>query len=276
MYGRAAVTSSQPLATAAGLQILARNGNAFDAAIATGAMLAVTEPCSNGIGGDLIALCDNNKSVTAVLGNGASPAALSASMLPEPPVPLDCPHTVTVPGAVAAWIDIKERYGNPDVSMLQCLQPAIQAARQGFPVGKTTAFYWKLEEQFLNTTKNGTDLLLFDKSTSKFRAPLEGEIFVNEPLARVLEGIGKKGREAFYEGQVANAMVDILTQLGAVMSMQDLARHQTIFTEPISTTYRGRSVYEPGPPTHGAIAIMCLNILDKYDLSTLPEEDAFV
>ncbi|PXF49951.1 putative gamma-glutamyltransferase YwrD [Gracilariopsis chorda] len=275
VYGRAAVTSSQPLATAAGLQILARHGNAFDAAIATGAMLAVTEPCSNGIGGDLIALCDDNKSVTAVLGNGASPAALSASMLPEPPVPLDCPHTVTVPGTIAAWIDIKQRYGNPQISLLECLQPAIRAAREGFPVGKTTAFYWKLEEQFLNTTKNGTDLLLLDKSISKFRAPQEGEIFVNKPLARVLEDVGNKGRAAFYEGPVAQAMVDILTQLGAVMSMQDLACHQTVFTQPISTTYRGRTVYEPGPPTHGAIAIMCLNILDKYDLSALPEEDVY-
>ncbi|CAN8070710.1 unnamed protein product [Agarophyton chilense] len=273
--GRAAVASSQPLATAAGLQLLQRGGNAFDAAIAVGAVLAVTEPCSNGVGGDFIALCDTGVHVTAVLGIGAAPAAITPDLFPPPPVPLDCVHTITVPGTVAAWIDVKERFGSVHVSLSDCLQPAIRAARHGFPLGETTAYYWHANEQILSRTSNGTDMLVKDAHTGQHRAPKTGELFVNAALACVLEQVAEHGRDAFYAGRVADAMVKTMSELGGVMTKQDLAAHKTQFAEPISTTYRGRTVYEPGAPTHGIVALMCFNILEHFNMGEMDEHDAW-
>eukprot|EP00178_Gracilaria_changii_P020563 TRINITY_DN598_c0_g4_i1.p2 TRINITY_DN598_c0_g4~~TRINITY_DN598_c0_g4_i1.p2 ORF type:complete len:662 (-),score=108.01 TRINITY_DN598_c0_g4_i1:4414-6399(-) len=275
VYGRAAVASSQPLATSAGLQILQSGGNAFDAAIAVGAMLAVTEPCSNGIGGDFIALCDNNDDVTAVLGTGAAPAAITASLFPQQPVPLDCVHTITVPGTIAAWVDVKHRFGCSKLTLSDCLQPAIRAAKHGFPVAETTAYYWKNNEECLRAAKNGTDLLVRDGVGAQHRAPKAGELFVNGALASVLEEIAERGRDAFYAGRVGDAIIKTIKELGGVMSERDLAAHETLVTKPICTTYRGRTVYEPPPPTHGVVALMCLNVLDKFDMRELGEHDAW-
>lgn len=267
VYGKAAVSSSQPLASAAGLQALAQGGNAADAAIAMAAMLAVTEPCSNGLGGDLVALHHASDATTAVLGNGASPAALTSALYGVPPIPPASPHTVTVPGVVAAWLDVKSRFGSRNVTLAQLLDPAIRAAETGFPVAPTTAYYWQLAEPSLRDAVNADVYLVNDPGTG-LRAPRAGEIFRNPHLASVLRDVVQRGRSAFYEGKVAAAIVSTLQSLGGVMSLQDLARHQTRFASPISTTYRDHVVYEVGAPTHGAVALMGLNILETFPLSS--------
>lgn len=283
VYGSAAISSSQPLASAAGLHILQIGGNAADAAVAVASTLAVTEPCSNGIGGDFIALHYKaaDRSVTAILGNGASPAALTPHLFGTHPVHYSSPHTITVPGAVDAWLDTKSRFGAPHLSLHEILQPAISAADEGFFVGPVTAHYWGLAKDDLRRAHNGDTYLVRDQKTDVLRAPKTGERFRNPKLANVLRNIAEQGRDAFYADEVAERIVETVTSLGGVMTKQDLVDHCTVFADPISTEYRHIKVHEVGPPTHGAVALMALNIFNQYypnlpDHCSLDAEQAHV
>lgn len=265
VYGRAGVASSQPLASSAGLEILTRGGNAADAAIAIGATLSVTEPCSNGLGGDLIALhhCSKTETITTILGNGASPLALTSTQFGVPPISSTSPHTIVVPGVVAAWIDIKSRFGSQNVSLLDVLQPAIRSAHHGFAVSRTTADYWRRASSVLHASRNGAVLLIRDGDL--LRAPRVGEMIRNEDVAQLLRRIGEHGRAAFYEGDTAAAIVREIEMAGGVMSLRDLKCHETKFTNAISTTYRDAMIFEAGAPTQGAVALAVLNVMQKYD-----------
>lgn len=263
VYGTAAATSSQPLATAAAIELLARGANAAEASVAVGAVLAVTEPCSNGLGGDLIALhAAADDSVTAILGNGASPSSLTYELYVQN-VSRDSANMVTVPGVVDAWMTILERYSSGNVSREEVFSPAIRAARHGFPVGEATAYYWGLQEKFLSNVQHPHPLLIHDEQGA--RAPRKGELFVNKALAEVLEGIVKQGREAFYEGAVARGIVDCVSKRGGVMTLADLARHETIVTTALSVEYHGYTVYEPPAPTQGIVTLQSLRILDHLN-----------
>ena len=269
VYGRnGMVATSQPFATAAGLEILARGGNAADAALAAGVALNVTEPTSTGIGGDMFALyySADTKRVTALNGSGCAPAALTLDRLKKDGFSTILPpfhaHTVTVPGACAGWFDLIERHGS--LSMAEILAPAIRLAREGFPVASITSNSWQRAAQNqLKTAPNGHEL------TIDGRGPNPGEIFRNPNLARTFEIVAHEGKEAFYQGQIAEAIVRVIREAGGCMSAEDLASHTSTWEEPISVTYRGLRVYECPPNGQGITALIALNILEGFDLSAL-------
>ncbi len=269
VYGRhGIVATSQPLATAAGLEILAKGGNAADAAVAAGAALNVTEPTSTGIGGDMFALyySAETRQVTALNGSGRAPAALTLERLKQDGFSNELPpfhaHTVTVPGACAGWFDLIEKHGS--LTMSEILAPAIRLASEGFPVAPITSHYWQGgAKRQLNSGPNGHEL------TIDGRGPNPGEIFRNPNLARTFELVAREGRDAFYWGEIAEAIVRVLREAGGVMSMDDLASHTSTWEQPISVTYRGLRVYECPPNGQGITALIALNLLEEFDLSAL-------
>lgn len=270
VYGKnGIVATSQPLATAAGLEILAKGGNAADAAVAAGAALNVTEPSSTGIGGDMFALyySAETKQVTALNGSGRAPAALTLERLKQEGFTNELPpfhaHTVTVPGACAGWFDLIEKHGS--LPMGDILAPAIRLAREGFPVSPVTSYSWQRGAQGqLMSAPNGQEL------TIDGRGPKPGEIFRNPNLARTFETVARGGKGAFYQGEIAEAIVSVIQQAGGCMSAEDLASHVSTWEEPISVTYRGLRVCECPPNGQGITALLALNILDGFDLSTFP------
>ena len=262
------VATSQPLATAAGLEILSRGGNAADAAVAAGAALNVTEPTSTGIGGDMFALyySADTQQVTALNGSGRAPAALTLERLKRDGLSIELPpfhaHTVTVPGACAGWCDLIEKHGS--LPMTDILAPAIQLAREGFPVAPITSYSWQRGAQNqLKSAPNGYEL------TIDGRGPNPGEIFRNPNLARTFEIVAHEGRDAFYQGEIAEAIVGVIQEAGGCMSVEDLASHVSTWEEPISVTYRGLRVYECPPNGQGITALIALNILEGFDLPSL-------
>ena len=263
------VATSQPLATAAGLEILAKGGNAADAAVAAGAALNVTEPSSTGIGGDMFALhySDETKRVTALNGSGRAPAALTLERLRKEGFSTELPpfhaHTVTVPGACAGWFDLIEKHGS--LPMAEILAPAIRLASEGFPVAPLASHSWQRNAQNqLNSALNGQEL------TIEGRGPRPGEIFHNPNLARTFEMVASGGKSAFYEGEIAEAIVGVIQEAGGCMSPEDLASHVSTWEEPISVTYRGLRVYECPPNGQGITALIALNLLEGFDLFSLP------
>ena len=269
VYGRSGIVStSQPLATAAGLEILAKGGNAADAAVAAAAALNVTEPSSTGIGGDMFALFydTETKGVTALNGSGRAPAALMLDRLKNEGITTEMPpfhvHTVTVPGACAGWFDLIEKHGS--LSMSEILAPAIRLAEEGFPVGPITSYSWQRGAQNqLKFALNGQEL------TIDGRGPKPGEIFRNPGLARTFDAIARGGKQAFYQSEITEAIVSVIKEAGGCMSAEDLASHTSTWEEPISVMYRGLRVYECPPNGQGITALIALNILEGFDLSSL-------
>ena len=262
------VATSQPLATAIGLEILSKGGNAADAAVAAGAALNVTEPSSTGIGGDMFALyySADTKQVTALNGSGRAPAALTLDRLKKDGFSIDLPpfhaHTVTVPGACAGWFDLIERHGS--LTMAEILAPAIRLASEGFPVAPITSYFWQRGAQNqLKSAPNGYEL------TIDGRGPKPGEIFRNSNLARTFEIVAREGKDAFYQGGIAEAIVSVIKEAGGCMSAEDLASHVSTWEKPISITYRGLRVYECPPNGQGITALIALNILEGFDLASL-------
>ncbi len=204
------VASSQPLATAAGLEILSRGGNAADAAVATAAALNVTEPTSTGLGGDMFALFfeSGTGKVTALNGSGRAPAALTLALLQETagatsesPLPPYHPLTITVPGACAGWCDLVERHGT--MSLSDIFAPAIRLAEMGFPVSPVTSHFWQRgAERQLKTSLNGIEM------TMDGRAPNPGELFRNPALARTLKTVAERRKGSFLRG--GNCRIDSL------------------------------------------------------------------
>ncbi len=261
------VAASQPLAAQAGLKILSKGGNAADAAVATAAALAVTEPTSTGIGGDCFALYFHAAmcQVTSLNASGRAPAKLNLDLLAEQGFREELPpfhaHTVTVPGACAGWCDLIARHGS--MSLEDVLTPAIQLAQEGFPVAPITAYFWDrgIEKQ-LASAPGGLEL------TINGNAPKAGEIFRNPGLARTLQVVAQGGADAFYQGGIAEAIVATLQAAGGVMELQDLASQQSTWDDPISTTYQGIRIWECPPNGQGVVALIALNILENFDLTS--------
>lgn len=270
VFGRGGmVAASQPLAVAAGLNILRQGGNAADAAVATAAALNVTEPTSTGIGGDCFALFyqSDSRQVYALNGSGRAPGGLSLERLHKEGLgerlPPYHPYTVTVPGAAAGWHDLVERFGR--LSLDKVLQPAIDLAERGFPVAPTTAYWWQRgAERQLSTALNGRDL------TIAGRAPRAGEIFRNPGLARTLRAVAEGGKQAFYQGEIAAAVAAVVQQSGGCLNEADLAAHTSTWEQPISTEYRGLQIWECPPNGQGIAALLALNLLRGFDLANLP------
>lgn len=268
------VATSQPLAAAAGIDILSSGGNAADAAVATAAALNVTEPTSTGIGGDCFILFykASTKTTYALNGSGRSPSKLTIDLVNnadfpkskegKPFLPPFHPYTITVPGAVAGWVDLVDRFGS--LSLETILAPAIQLAENGYPVAPITSYFWErgLNRQ-LQLAANGFELTLNGK------APQPGEIFTNPGLAKTLREIAEKGKNSFYQGKIAEDIVKVIQASGGVMSLDDMASHQSTWDSPISTSYRGFRLWECPPNGQGLGALLALNILECFDLSSI-------
>jgi gamma-glutamyltranspeptidase / glutathione hydrolase len=262
------VATSQPLAVASGLEVLAQGGNAADAAVATAAALNVTEPTSTGLGGDCFALYFNASTgqITALNGSGRAPAGLTIDRLKKEGftnnLPQFHPYTITIPGACAGWCDLLAQHGRLPIS--QVFTPAIRLAEEGFPVSPIVAYYWDRSARRLSNVPGGIEM------TINGRAPREGEVFRNLGLARTLRRIVEGGKNAFYQGEIAEAIASVVQQAGGCLTVDDLAAHASTWEQPISTTYHHFRVWECPPNGQGLAALVALNLLEGYDIGSMP------
>ena len=264
---RGIVASSQPLASEAGIRILQQGGNAADAAVATAAALNVTEPCSTGIGGDCFCLYFDNKTkrVSGLNASGRAPSDLNLEFLSKQGITGSLPplsvHTITVPGAAAGWVDTVKKFGLLDLKTI--LAPAIELAEGGFPVAPFTARAWNRSTKILKMGPYADEMLLNGE------APKEGEIMKNPTLAQTFKDLAKHGKSGFYEGRIAEAIVELIQSKDGVMTLEDLKNHNNTFDKPISTNYRGVEVYEIPPNGQGITALIALNILEEFEINKM-------
>ena len=254
------VASSQPLASQTGLEVLKRGGNAVDAAIAMAAVLNVTEPNMTGIGGDafMMVYSAKTKKIEALNASGRAPKALTAervASLGHKQMPLAGMETITVPGAFDGWLTLLEKHGT--MKLPDLLAPAIALAENGFPVMEKTVADWIPEVEKLRRTPASASTYLVNGE-----APKPGDIFVQKNLARTFRTLATGGRDAYYRGEIAKAIVDYCQKNGGYLTMEDFAEHKSTWVEPISTTYRGHTLYEFPPNNQGLTALLLLNILE--------------
>lgn len=264
------VASSQPLASAIGLEVLKRGGNAADAAVAMAAALNVTEPNMTGIGGDAFAMVywSKTKTLEAINSTGRAPRALNLDYFTTrgmTQMPTTGMAAITVPGAVDAWVSLRDKYGT--MRFADLLAPAIALAENGFPVAEKIAEDWIPEVGKLKETPAAASTFLVNGG-----APPPGTIFVQKNLARTLRTLAEGGREAFYRGAIARAIVDYCQQNGGFLSMEDFAEHTSEWVQPISTTYKGYTLHEMPPNNQGLTALILLNILEGIDLTSMRDD----
>jgi gamma-glutamyltranspeptidase/glutathione hydrolase len=258
------VAAESPLAAQAGVSILSKGGNAVDAAVATNAVMGLVSPTGNGMGGDLFALVwdAKTKKLYGLNASGWAPQKLTIEFLKGKGItemPERGIHTVTVPGTVEGWTKLLERFGRLKFS--DVLAPAIRYAEDGFPVPELVARGWKASERFLGQNESSKRTYL-----PQGRAPQMGEIFRNPDLAWSFRQIAANGRDGYYRGEIAQRIVAASENLSGAMALEDLAEFQAEWVEPISTTYRGWTVYEIPPNGQGIAALMMLNLMETFPL----------
>jgi gamma-glutamyltranspeptidase/glutathione hydrolase len=268
-HGMAA--TSQPLVSQVALDVLKRGGTAVDAAIAANATMGLMEPTGNGVGGDLFAIVWDAKTqkLYGLNGSGRSPKSLTLAKLREQlkkqgldKIPPRGPLPVSVPGTVDGWFELHARFGK--IPMKELLQPAISYARNGFPVTEVIAEGWALNAKVLAKYPNYAETYM-----PNGRAPAKGEIFRNPLLANTLSAIAEGGRDAFYQGEIAQRIEKYMRANGGYLTAADMAAHHSEWVEPVSTNYRGYDVWELPPNTQGVAALEMLNILEPYDLKSM-------
>jgi len=262
MTDRGIVATSHYLASQAGSQVLAKGGTAIDAAIAANAVLGVTEPMNNGIGGDLFLIYWDAKTgkLYGLNSSGWAPRGLSVEFLAKHGItsmPEDGIHSVTVPGAVEGWSQSHQRFGR--LPWKDLFAPAIYYAENGYVVPEIIHGYWVEEEAKLQKTSESRRVFL-----QGGKAPAIGATFSNPDLAKTLRLIAEQGRDAFYKGEIAKAIVSTSTSFGGTMQLDDLADFSAEWVEPISIDYRGWKVYELPPNGQGMAALEMLNIMSTF------------
>jgi gamma-glutamyltranspeptidase/glutathione hydrolase len=273
------VAAEQPLAARAGTAVLEKGGNAIDAAVAANAVMGLVAPMMNGIGGDLFAMVYDAKTgkVYGLNASGWAPRGLTPEFLRGKGargMPGTGIHAVTVPGAVAGWDALLMRFGKK--SFADVLAPAIAYAKTGFPVTELFGEDWALTAGYLSRNREAAMVFL-----PGGRAPAVGEIFRNRSLAGALEKIANDGRDAFYKGAIATRIIETSNKLGGTMTVDDLGDFAAEWVDPISTDYRGWTVYEMPPNEQGIAALMMLNIvsgfpLDRWGHNTIPTLHAMI
>ncbi|MGM0876939.1 MAG: gamma-glutamyltransferase [Bacillota bacterium] len=262
------VVSPHYLASQAGNTVLQKGGNAFDAAVAVSACLAVVYPHMTGLGGDSFWLTYSVKDqkVRAYNGSGRSGSKVTRevykgkSSIPNRGIE----SAITIPGMVDSWDAVLKEYGR--LSLGEVLDPAIQYALTGFPFSK---------DQHENTVKN-VDMLRRDPDAASIylpndRVPDTNERFVQTDLAKSLKDLAVNGRDGFYKGELGSRIISSLKEKGGVLTEEDFTDHQGMWTEPLSTTYRGYHMYQVPPNSQGFVGLMALNILENYNLASIPE-----
>ncbi|KAG6000186.1 hypothetical protein E4U21_005746 [Claviceps maximensis] len=288
------VACTQPLAAKCGLDVLRAGGNAADAAVAVAAGLNLTEPCSTGIGGDMFILFydASTKKVQAMNGSGRAGRRCTVDavckdlgipdhMRARAKIPVTSVHTVTVPGAAAAWVDTVERFGSGRVDMQRILAPAIELGEKGFPVSEVSAHMWASYEYILrDASPNFGEMLKKDPhAQGGFRPPRAGEMVKNPTLATTFRTLAEQGKRGFYTGRIAEEIVRIVQSRGGLLEMQDLEyhlRHGSESVEPMSLPFRGQGqgqggehdgirVWEHPPNGQGIVALMALGIIEQLE-----------
>jgi len=261
------IATAHPLASAAGLQILREGGNAADAILASAATLGVTLGSTNSIGGDMFCLYFDAKTRKVTGFNGNGPAGSGATLeamraLGLTHMPARGPLTITVPGAVDGYCELNKRFGTMPLSRL--FADAIHYAENGHPLGQQMSRIISSFQGELGKEAEWTNVFL-----QKGRAPKAGEWFVQKDYGWSLRQIAEGGRDAFYEGEVTKRMLATIEARGGLVTAPDLKAHHTEIYEPISTSYRGKTVYETQPPSHGFIVLEMLNLLEPDDLRSM-------
>jgi gamma-glutamyltranspeptidase/glutathione hydrolase len=259
------VATSHVQASVAGAQILAKGGSAVDAALAANAVLGVTEPMMNGIGGDLFAIYWEAKSgkLYGLNSSGWAPQGLTvahvkardATRMPQRGI-----DSVTVPGAVAGWNALHSRFGK--LAWKEDLQPAIRYATEGYPVPELIHGFW---EEAVNTLSADPESRRVYLPNGK--VPEIGQVFTNPDLAKALQSLADEGASAFYKGKIAQAILSTSRELGGTMAADDLAAFSPEWVDPVSSTYRGWTVYELPPNGQGMAALEMLNLMETRPAS---------
>jgi gamma-glutamyltranspeptidase/glutathione hydrolase len=266
------IATSQSLASAAGLRVLQEGGNAIDAAVTAAAVLAVVEPSMNGIGGDLLAIVYDakTKKVYGLDSTGRSAYAATPEEFAKRGLK-DMPGrgvlTVDVPGVIEGWHQLLTRFGT--ISLAKAMAPAITFAKDGFPVAELMADEWQDNLKTLSSDPATAATFLPDGKPMK-----QGDIFANPRLARSMEVIAKEGRDAFYKGSIARAIVNDIKQRNGLLDVRDFAEHKADWVEPIAVNYRGYDVLEMPPSTQGFVALQMLNIMEGFDIKKLGHNTA--
>ena len=258
------VATESPLASKAGAAILERGGNAVDAAIAAHAVMTVVAPMWNGIGGDLFAIVYDAKSgkYYGLNASGWAPAGQSVERLRQMglrEMPVHGIEPVTVPGSVDGWQKLLDRFGKK--KMNEVLAPAIQVAQDGYAVTEWIAMHFASSVDLLRDSDAAAHTFLISD-----RAPRVGEIMRNPDLAWSLQQIAQGGRDAFYRGEITKRILALSARHGGTLTAKDFSDYSSEWVEPISTTYRGWTVYEMPPNGQGIGALEMLNIMEHFDL----------
>lgn len=289
MYAKSgAVATSNPQAAQAGLDILRKGGNAVDAAVATAAALAVTEPTSNGIGGDAYSLVwiESEKKLYGLNSSGFAPELMTKEAYGDlKKMPRHGFGAITVPGIPAAWAELNKKFGK--LSLYECLKPAIDYAKEGYIVYPNVAKLWEesfedysndlkeLEKLPKDRVKKDVEAELVDKELLKEwfdtftidgKAPQAGDIFKCEAQAKTLEEIANTGAESFYRGRIAELIDEHSRKFGGMIRKSDLEKYYPQWVEPISTNYKGYDICEIPPNGHGITVLIALNILKELEL----------
>lgn len=270
-----AAATAHPIATLIGIDTLRRGGSAIDAAIAINAALGFLEPVANGIGGDAFCLMWDpaQRRVVGLNGSGNSPLGLSLETARSRAVDGYLPRygavTVNVPGTVDAWWSAHQRYGR--LPWADVLLPVAELCERGAPVPQLIAFY--LERNMANFLRDGAGVEETDNARRVFmpggRTPREGEVFRNPDLGRTYRTIAEGGRDAYYDGPIADHIEAYFRRIGGWVTRADLAAHRTEWVEPLMSPYRGVEVYQLGPNTQGLSTLQLLNIVERFDMPAL-------
>jgi gamma-glutamyltranspeptidase/glutathione hydrolase len=268
---QAMVASSQPLASQVGIDILKRGGNAVDAAIAMAAVLNVTEPSMTGIGGDafMMVYSSKTKKLEGLNASGRAPKALTTDYFAKnnlKSIPFTGMESITVPGAFDGWVTLLEKHGT--MKLADLLQPAIEYAENGFPLEEKIVADWQTGVRPSEERK----FVFADALLVNGKAPVAGTIYTQKNLARTFRTLARGGRDAFYRGEIGQAIVDYMQKNGGFLTMEDLAAQKSEWVEPISTTYRGYTLYELPPNGQGLTALIMANILDGIDLKSMKDD----
>lgn len=262
------VASSQYLASQAGLEILKKGGNAVDAAIACAACLTVTEPTSNGIGGDSFALLWFKGKLYGLNASGPAPADIDREVLIKAgitQIPKYGWLSVTVPGCVSAWKELSQKFGK--LTLRQALEPAIDYAFNGYPVSPVVSRNWY---DHLENYKRDLNHPMYSEWFRTFsiegRSPRTGELWRSPEMAQTLSSIADTGGESFYKGELAEKIVRFSQQNSGFLTLEDMEAYRPEWVDPLSVEYNGYTVWEMPPNGHGLIVLLALNILKNFDL----------
>jgi len=268
-----AVATSQPLATAAGLAVLERGGNAIDAAVTAAAVLSVVEPHMTGLGGDAFAIVwsASNRELIGLNASGRSGSLMTREALlarGRTAVPVFGAEPITVPGALSGWAALLDRFGT--ISLADALAPAIAIAEEGFPVSPIIAGQWAREVEGLKENPEAARTFLIDGS----RAPRAGETFRNRGLARTFRRVAAEGPAVLYGGSLGKEIADHVRELGGFLTLDDMASHRVAWVTPMSARYGDYRLWELPPNGQGIAALEMLRILEPYDLRAMGHNSA--